>query len=582
MARWIGVVFGLLSVNVASAQLAGHPSEVSPAAYQDLLPPPPFLDVNLPPAAPPVPYTTAVQGAPMPVPAAPSPVSYDPQYGATLPPPLPAGLPMVVEAPLTIVVYGVADLVVGQGSAQDANQALLAMLAQQSEELAMTLNAAGAGAAQSQQNAALTDLAATIESTFAAEFEAGPGSITIHQGTNSLIVRQTEQMHEQIRALLDQLRQVNDTEISVSIDLVEMDEARLPFAMAHNGQVLTEVEVEEFRALAQQGENEQFSFKVTMRNGESASMPAYGLPGTLTAVAAPDHREVRVILDMLLGFETGLSQQHSHRIPAGGSVLTIFTIEDTSLVLLLGAEIKSAQEVEESATGVESPLLPATHVEPATPCEPVSQTPKTRIRTEALLVEVESLPEDFLSQLVERFECESVRDGANGPCAVLLGSVERDDLVRSLAEKINVRVHSRPTIETISGEAGLIHVGQIIPVIDGIVFDDDEVVPVAHNQEVGVWLNVLPNLTDDGSIDLQLTATHKERNEVETVLYEAPGQTITAPVFDSVSAETSFNVPQGRTLVWPVSPEVAGPEVDGSTLLIFLTSSHLEAECSTH
>jgi hypothetical protein len=505
-----------------------------------------------------------------------------PTYPDAVPPPSTSYAPQPVATPAPLLVtevYSVADLVVGQGSKPDAKQALMAIMGAQSDELAMALEVAGAVDAQSERNAALTDLAETIESTFAAEFEEGRGSITVHQGTFSLIVRQTEDMQQQIRALLDQLRQINDTEISVSIDLVEMDETRLPFAMAHNGQVLTDAEVEEFRALAQQGENEQFSFKVTMRNGESASMPAYGLPGTLTAVAAPDHREVRVILDMLLGFETGFSQQHSHRIPAGGSVLTVFTIEDTSLVLLLGAEIKSAQEVEESAIGVESPLLPATHVEPATPCEPVSQLEKPHILTETLLVEVDSLPEGFLSQLVERFECEPIREGINGPSAVLLGSVERDELVRTLAEQVDVRVHSRPQIQTQNGKPAAIHVGHEVPVMDGIVGQGNEIVPIVRNREVGIWLEIVPTLIADGCIDLQLEATRKDLNGAETVLLDAPGQRITAPVFDSVSAETSFTVPAGRTLVWPV-PEVTGPEFGGSTLLIFLTSRHVEAECS--
>jgi hypothetical protein len=266
----------------------------------------------------------------------------------------------VVELPLEIVVYSVADLVVGFDSGADPNQALLSMLAQQSEELALALNAASSGGAV-QQHQALNELAETIRSTFTAEFKDERSSIALHRNTMSLIVRQTEEVHEQIRDLLDQLRHANNTSISVSIELVELDEARTPFAMAQKGNVLDDAAVAEFRELAELGEAERLTSNVAVRNGQSTGLYASGLPGTLTAVASHDCREVHLLLDMLWDMEVGMSQKFDYRIPSGQSLLTVFTCEGCSYVVLLSAEMHEQEELEEAFFGDD--VAPATHVE---------------------------------------------------------------------------------------------------------------------------------------------------------------------------------------------------------------------------
>ncbi len=610
MARWIGAVGCLLLVNMASAQLAehpnlaGHPSEVRasefspeptngnallvqevPVVAQEPACPAPTLlnngntrvivtDPSGNPVSPSGPNATPVYLYHTPPAQEVTAVAPYPVYADAVPPPAAAYEPQPVAAPASLIteLYSVADLVVGHSSGPDPNQALMSMLAQQNEELAFTLNAAGAGAAGAQQDVALTELAETIKSAFAHEFAEGNGTITLHRGTFSLIVRQSENVHTQIRDLLLQLRHANDTQIKISIELVEMDEARTPFAFAHNGQSLTDAEVAEFRELAQAGEAERLTFNVTTRNGECTSMPAYGLPGTLTAVASHDRREVRLLLDMLWGMEMGMSQQHNHRVPAGGSLLTIFEVDGSGYVVLLSADIEVQEELEDALFGPEdTTLVPATHTEPAPPSEPVSQTPGTQILTQSMIVEVDGLSEDFFAQLVEKFECVSLSPPESPvPAAVILGSVTGDELVRDLAQEVRVRILSRPQIVSLNGQAGEIQIGSVVPVLEGIKFENDVIVPIARNQEVGTTVRIVPIVAADGCIELQLEAVRTKVLD-EEVLYSTPDQTIMSPIVDTVEARATFTVPQGKTLVWS-APPTGGAESDGSTLLIFLTS----------
>jgi type II secretory pathway component GspD/PulD (secretin) len=236
----------------------------------------------------------------------------------------------------------VADLVVGHDSSVDPNQALLAMLAEQNEELVMALASAQVGASGAQQDNALTQLANTIEATFADEFE-GRGSITLHQATKTLIVRQTEETHVEISDLLTQLRHFNDTQIKVAIELVDLDTSR-SFALAHNGQLLDAATLQEFHDLVASSQCETMTSSISIRNGESKNLMAYGLPGTLTAVVSEDQDDVRLMVNMPLSMEMGLMQQHDYRVPPGGTLLTVFTIEDSGVVVVLTAECQSPDQ----------------------------------------------------------------------------------------------------------------------------------------------------------------------------------------------------------------------------------------------
>lgn len=167
MARWIGVFCGLLIVNLASAQEYAVPANPQAIPVEGV--PGVFVQVAGDPYRPQAPAVSEVPHAPSspypqrppvaayPQPQPPQPVVAQPQYRPQQQPSAPIAPASAVVAyqpqppaavaqqePLEIVVYEVADLVVGANSSSDPNQAMLAMLAQQSEEFALMLNAAGA------------------------------------------------------------------------------------------------------------------------------------------------------------------------------------------------------------------------------------------------------------------------------------------------------------------------------------------------------------------------------------------------------------------------------------------------------
>ncbi len=343
MARWIGAVCWLMMLNSAFAQGPYAPQPASPPTNVEPVYPSGIeftLDSSLIPLTP--------SGIPV--------QPFNPNQPAFVACPqcaMPVGEPpRRAEALLVTKVYGVADLVVGREGSADPNPALLSMLAQQSDELALRLATATVGAQGPQVQTALSELAQTIESTYADEFE-DRGSITLHPATKSLVVRQTETVHVEIRDLLTQLRHVNDTEINVTLELFDLDDARMLFAFAHTGQVLDAAEVQEFRDLSPaaegsaDGEDPRMVFCIACRNGESASLPQFVLPGTMTAFTSEDRSEVRVLLNMPLGMDMGMPLQQSYQVPQAGNLLTIFSDGESGLVMLLSAEIEASEEIEQ-------------------------------------------------------------------------------------------------------------------------------------------------------------------------------------------------------------------------------------------
>ncbi len=428
---------------------------------------------------------------------------------------------------------------------------MLAMLAQQSEEFALMLNAAGANGGESQSRIALGELAETLESTFEDDFGQGRGTITLHGGTMSLIVRQTPAMHEQIRDLLTQLRRINNTSIQITLKLAELDEAHMAFAMSHNGQVLDEAALQQYNELNAAGEGEMMSFSVSLRNGQNTSLYGYGFPGSLTAIATEDRRAVRVNLSMLFGLGEGVPpMQHDHRVPTGKTVLMTLLIEDEGYVVLLSAEIAGSEEEEialQANTVVESELAPM-------------------IRTNAVVAEIDASATDALRVIAQEFGGEPVSADcpAEESCGLLLNSEQTDELLRALQEDKECSILSRPQILALDNNAAQVQIGQVVPVVSAVTFSENNLIPIVEQQECGISLELVPTVTREGAIRMQLNVEQSEFQEEELILVGD----IVSPIKDILTVETTLTIPQGQTLVWSV-PRIGDEE---STLLIILTS----------
>lgn len=582
MARWMGVVCGLLLVNVATAQEYGTPPQyVDPPQYASPVYAPGNPQVVVvdgvpqvvaPAASPYPPVAPAATGnstspylPPEPYVPPGSGYSYPTQppaelVDALLPPPLtPAQLAAVQQAPLQTVVYSVADLVIGASAPSDPNQALLSMLAQQSEELQLALSAANANGGESQVEQALGELAETLESTFEDEFD-GQGSITPHRGTHSLIIRQTPDVHEQIVDLLEQLRRIHETEISVTMKLMELDDATMAFAFQHSGQVLDDEDLEELSEIATEGESELMTFTITTRNGESAGMPMF--PGSVSAVASHDHREVRVQLKMNFGMDpemmlmAGMMGQPSCRVPAGKQVLMPLVIEDSGYAILVSAEVLAEGEAEEVM---------------AAECEPAVETaaqPAVCFQTGAILATVEGgTPDEVLQDILELTEA-SFAASTNGRIVAFLNATSRNQLMQMLQEDQHCSVISRPQITAQVGKLAQIRFGRTVPVVTGVSLIGEEPVPSFENVECGLRIDLVHSIAADGRICLDVSTEQSEFQEEEVVLTAD----VTSPIRDVVTAESTFTIPPGQTLVWPL--QKVGDEE--STLLIILTSRFVD------
>ncbi len=659
MTRWIAAVCCLMLLNTALAQKEPPvtppqqlPSDLqfivtdpagniirrsAPPEYTSPTPPPGF-DQTLQPPLPPGFDPTLVPP--------PLPPGYNPGQPVTMPSHinvvLSQQLPPAAEPRLVTRVYSVADLVVGHAAAADPNQALLSMLAEQNDELAMALASATAGPTGAQQNTALSDLADTIESTFADEFE-GRGSITLHQDTKSLIVRQTEDMHLEIRDLLTQLRHVNDTQIKVTLKLAELIESSSPFAFAHNGQVLDEAAIQEFDELIASTDSESMTFTATLQNGEGQSMMGYGLPGTMTAVVTEDENEIRVLTEIPFAMSMGAMQRHEYRVLSGETLLTVFSVEDSGFIVLLTAEVDESHDPEQHpkpGSELDAPRREQTDGEPQASAAPTGEewqarviqlrnvsaeivydvirqhlacrdeitTPEKefvivsdpvtnniainaspryfneivalaerldvappQIMTQAVLVEAESLPEDFFNWAIDEFDGAIYNDPqSHEPLAVCFEPATADQFIEALREEnVELTVHSQPQVTAFDGQKSEIHVGQVMPIVDTVSFEGRDV-PFVEEIFVGTVVSLVSTVDANNCIEMQIQATHREP-VLESIEREASGKLISPPNLSCTRATTTLTVPQTSTIVWPVRP-AGHEETDGPTMLVILTA----------
>jgi hypothetical protein len=120
------------------------------------------------------------------------------------------------EAEATLVVYSVADLVV-----QPARAALptIAMAVESGPHTASAADSAVT--VQHRAVEGMSELSLLLQSVIRPdswEMQGGPGRVTAHAGTFSLVVRQTPEVHAEIGELLSQLRRLQEASIEVDLE----------------------------------------------------------------------------------------------------------------------------------------------------------------------------------------------------------------------------------------------------------------------------------------------------------------------------------------------------------------------------
>ncbi|HET6423816.1 MAG TPA: secretin N-terminal domain-containing protein [Planctomycetaceae bacterium] len=125
-------------------------------------------------------------------------------------------------------------------------------------------------------------------------------------------------------------------------------------------------------------------------------------------------------------------------------------------------------------------------------------------------------------------------------------------LMRALAANRQVRVLSRPEIRTLDNQLAQIQQGQEVPVVTGVTQTQTSTGPQVTRQTSGVILTVIPRISPDNQIVMELIAEKSQFNLTDGVPIFTDletGNTITSPVKDISVARTTVSVPNGQTIV---------------------------------
>ncbi len=125
-------------------------------------------------------------------------------------------------------------------------------------------------------------------------------------------------------------------------------------------------------------------------------------------------------------------------------------------------------------------------------------------------------------------------------------------LMRALAANRQVRVLSRPQIRTLDNQLAQIQQGQNVPIVTGVTQTNATTGPQVTRDDSGVILTVIPRISPDSNIVMELVAEKSQYNLTSGVPIftdTATGNTITSPVKDISTARTTVSIPNGQTIV---------------------------------
>jgi type II secretion system protein D len=126
-------------------------------------------------------------------------------------------------------------------------------------------------------------------------------------------------------------------------------------------------------------------------------------------------------------------------------------------------------------------------------------------------------------------------------------------LLRALQENRRLEVLSRPQLMALDGQPGYVQVGQDVPTIVAVSVD-----PIAGTtnsityRQVGLILEVIPRISPDGLVVMQITANKSEVGpEVEGIpIFISPaGAVLRAPRIEVTQARTTISALSGQTVV---------------------------------
>lgn len=142
-----------------------------------------------------------------------------------------------------------------------------------------------------------------------------------------------------------------------------------------------------------------------------------------------------------------------------------------------------------------------------------------------------------------------------GGLVLSAGSESINILLRALSENRKVEVLSRPMVQALHNQTGLIHVGQTFQQVNGVSAANALTgvsQPALEERAVGIQLTVTPRVSPDGTIVMEVVATKDQISPNNTVPISADpvtGTTFESPVIDTATAQASVSVRDGQTIV---------------------------------
>jgi len=139
-----------------------------------------------------------------------------------------------------------------------------------------------------------------------------------------------------------------------------------------------------------------------------------------------------------------------------------------------------------------------------------------------------------------------------GGLVLSAGSDAVNVLIRALSAHRKITVLSRPQIRALDNQMAEIFSGQQIPVITNFTANGTTGVntPVVTQKDAGVQLQVMPRITADGNVVMQLYAQRSQyRQQGVPLSTDATGKVVSSPILDISRLQTTISVPTGNTVV---------------------------------
>ncbi len=119
--------------------------------------------------------------------------------------------------------------------------------------------------------------------------------------------------------------------------------------------------------------------------------------------------------------------------------------------------------------------------------------------------------------------------------------------IRAIAQAGNAKVLSRPSILARNNQPATITVGQYVPLITSVRYDNfGNAINSITYQDVGVILKVTPFITPDNMVEMIISP---QISSLDTTLSIPISANVSAPVIDVRSADTVAVTPDGQTVI---------------------------------